>query len=97
MHSTLTQSEPQQTADVKLYSEVSARKAALDVSIEQADEALKLYVYQHPTMTVLTGGAAVIHGGDAHLEELATRLKDLQQQLQRLLPLWSELKSRVNG
>lgn len=79
------------------YADISARITNLDASIEEADADLKKYRFEHPATTYLPGGVTVMHGGDAHAEELANRLKDLEQQRQRLLGPWSDLKNKVNG
>ena len=78
------------------YARLSAELTRLNVDIDAAEDDFNRYQFQHPPMTLL-GGAAVVHGADARLEQLANRLNELQQQRQSLLPLWSELKSSING
>jgi hypothetical protein len=77
-----------ESADEKNYREISSRLTALDCEIETARENLALYAFQNPLRT-----SAV----RARLEQLQGELEERQRQRQRLLPVWSELKSRVNG
>jgi hypothetical protein len=80
--------ETELSPDEAAYAEVSAKLTAVNVSLEQAEEAFNLYRYSHtiPTPDVIARSC-----------ELREEIERWQRELQRLLPAFSEAKSRVNG
>jgi chromosome segregation ATPase len=74
--------------DEKRFAEISGRITDLNVSIEEAQENLNRYIFDNP-LRVNTVRERIL--------QLQAELESLQSQRQRLLPLFADLKSRING
>lgn len=76
------------TANEQNYAEISGRITHLNVEIETAQEKLARYVFANPLP---------VPAVREHINQLQGELEDLQSQRQRLLPVFAEIKSKVNG
>ena len=84
----MTTQEIIESADEVNYREASVRLTAVDCEIENTKEILARYIFEHPLKT---------YAVRQHIIELQGQLASLELQKQRLLPVWSDLKSRVLG
>jgi hypothetical protein len=84
----MTTQEIIESADEVNYREASVRLTAVDCEIENTKEILARYVFEHPLKTLDV---------QEHIKHLQGQIETLEWQKQRLLPVWSDLKSRVLG
>jgi hypothetical protein len=76
------------TVEEQNYAAVSMRITELNVKIDAAKEAMARYSFTHPLQTASVREELIRQRGELEL---------LEAQLQELLPVWSNLKWRVNG
>jgi hypothetical protein len=72
----------------RAYAEISARLTAAGIAVDQARDNLQRFIHVHTIPT---------HFVRAEVERLRVEVENAERELQKLLPMYAEAKSKING